>query len=336
MKNEERYTKFALVREMMESANLIRNFNLSGADKVLDGIRQSKRVFFTGEGSSRLFPAKNAQYVARQWGTELDLVTEGGRQAAEYDLSDFAVFGASNSGQTKEVILLIEKLKKEGHNRLFGLTANTGTKLEALCNYTFILSCGKEEAVAATKSVVEQALYYQVLLSKHEGKDETSQLGQLADAFDDALTADVPEEWISAISKAGTIYFAGRNDGVAEEITLKTNEITRRKSDYLEGTYLVHGVEEVMEPNDVVILLSPFEAELEKIKTTLAEGVGLKVFAIHDKETIFPTLEVQSVGTLSNFVYLAAAWNLLVEVGLALDINLDKPVRARKVGNILE
>ncbi len=27
---------------------------------------------------------------------------------------------------------------------------------------------------------------------------------------------------------ASTIYFAGYNDGVAEELTLKTNEITRR------------------------------------------------------------------------------------------------------------
>jgi glucosamine--fructose-6-phosphate aminotransferase (isomerizing) len=30
------------------------------------------------------------------------------------------------------------------------------------------------------------------------------------------------------IANAGTIYFAGRNDGVAEELTLKTNEITRK------------------------------------------------------------------------------------------------------------
>jgi glucosamine--fructose-6-phosphate aminotransferase (isomerizing) len=34
-------------------------------------------------------------------------------------------------------------------------------------------------------------------------------------------------------------------------------------------------------------------------------------------------------------VYLAAGWNLLVEIGLALQIDLDKPTRARKVGNEL-
>ena len=135
------------------------------------------------------------------------------------------------------------------------------------------------------------------------------------------------------ISDAGTIYFAGRNDGVAEELTLKTNEITRKKSDYLEGTYAVHGIEEVMNSDDVVIFINPFDAELEKIKETLVDGVGLTVISISDKDTIFPTIKVKDVGQLQNYVYLAAGWNILVEVGISLDINLDKAERARKVGN---
>ena len=46
-----------------------------------------------------------------------------------------------------------------------------------------------------------------------------------------------------------------RCDGVAEELTLKTNEITRKRSDFLEGTYAVHGIEEVMAPSDVVFVV---------------------------------------------------------------------------------
>jgi glucosamine--fructose-6-phosphate aminotransferase (isomerizing) len=136
-----------------------------------------------------------------------------------------------------------------------------------------------------------------------------------------------------AIANAGTIYFAGRNDGVAEELTLKTNEITRKKSDYLEGTYAVHGIEEVMNPDDVVIFINPFPAELEKIRETLVKGVGLRVFAVAPQDTIFPTIKVRDVGEYSTYVYLGVGWNILIEVGIALGINLDKPVRARKVGN---
>ena len=336
MKNQEKYTKFALVREMMETPGIIRNFKLTNADDVVEQIKQTGKLFFTGEGSSRIFPAKNAIYSALRGGLDLNLATEGGRQAGEYDLSSFVVFGASNSGQTKEVIWLFDRLRKVSHKNLFALTANDNTRLESLARQTFVLSCGKEDAVAATKSVAEQALFYQALLAQTQGKTIENKLNALADAYQAALTVPIEADITKTIAKAETIYFAGRNNGAAEELTLKTNEITRKKSDYLEGTYAVHGIEEVMNPEDVVILINPFRTELEKIKETLVDGVGLKVIAVSDENTIFPTIRINDVGELANYVYLAAGWNILVEVGISLGINLDETERARKVGNVFK
>ncbi|MCI0498170.1 MAG: SIS domain-containing protein [Planctomycetales bacterium] len=333
MKKTEKYTQFALCREMMETPGIIRNFKLKDTPKTVAAIKSAGKLFLTGEGSSRIFPAKNVIYTARKAGMDLNMATDGGRQAAEYNLSDFVVFGASNSGSTKEVIALLDHLRKAGHKNCFGLTAREGTKLSTLAHQTFVLNCGWETAVAATKSVAEQALVYQELLAQLQGTSLAGKLGQLADAVEQALTMDIDPAMIKAIANAGTIYFAGRNDGVAEELTLKTNEITRKKSDFLEGTYAVHGIEEVMNSNDVVILINPFKAELEKIKETLVDGVGLKVFSVCDEDTMFGTLKVKDAGTLRNYVYLAAGWNILVEVGVALGINLDKAERARKVGN---
>jgi glucosamine--fructose-6-phosphate aminotransferase (isomerizing) len=135
------------------------------------------------------------------------------------------------------------------------------------------------------------------------------------------------------VKKANTIYFAGYNDGVAEELTLKTNEITRRKSDFLEGTYAAHGIEEVMDKNDIVFVVDPIEEEIDKFQEVLVKGVGLTVVAIADRDTPFTTIRVPSAGEMNPYVYLCAGWNLLVEIGIATGINLDKPERARKVGN---
>jgi glucosamine--fructose-6-phosphate aminotransferase (isomerizing) len=333
MNTDAKYSQFSLTREMMQTPEILRKFKLENAEKVASAIKEKGKLFFTGEGSSRIFPAKNAMYCARRAGINLNLATEGGLQACSYDLSDFVVFGASNSGQTKEVIRLFDRLNNINHKNLFALTANKDTKLESIAKQTFILKCEKEQAVAATKSVAEQAIFYQELLSVIQGTSLAKKLAQLADAFATALTMPIDKEITDAIASAGTIYFAGKNDGVAEELTLKTNEITRKKSDYLEGTYAVHGVEEVMNANDVVILIDPFKSELEKIKQTLVDGVGLKVFAVSDEKTLFPTIIVPDIGELSNYIYLAAGWNILVEVGVSLGINLDKPQRARKVGN---
>jgi glucosamine--fructose-6-phosphate aminotransferase (isomerizing) len=333
MNTSEKYAQFSLCREMMETPEIIRNFKLKDSETVVDAVKSAGKLFLTGEGSSRIFPAKNANYTAMRAGLSLQLATDGARQASEYDLSDFVVFGASNSGSTKEVIGLLDELKKAGHANSFGLTAREDTKLSTLAKQTFVLSCGWEQAVAATKSVAEQALFYQELLAQTQGGSIEQKLEVAANATQDALTMEIAPDTIQAIAAAGTIYFAGRNDGVAEELTLKTNEITRKKSDFLEGTYAVHGIEEVMNPDDVVILINPFRAELEKIKETLAEGVGLKVIAVSDEDTIFPTIKVKDAGELRNYVYLAAGWNILVEVGVHLGINLDKAERARKVGN---
>ncbi len=333
MIRDSRYLQFALVREMMETPAVLRNFGPADWGGAIRGIEETGRLFFTGEGSSRIFPAKNAITCSMNTGLGLHLATEEAYQALEYHLDKFVVFGASNSGQTREVIALFDALKKSGHRHLFCLTANRNSRLASLAGQTFLLRCGRENAVAATKSVAEEALFYQFLLAEIQGRSVADSLAPLADAFEAALSAPVDPAIADSVARAGTIYFAGRNDGVAEELTLKTNEITRKKSDYLEGTYVVHGVEEVMNPDDVVILINPFEAELKKIREVLVRGVGMKVFALAARETMFPTIKIQELGHLSGYVYLAAGWNLLVEVGISLGINLDKPVRARKVGN---
>jgi len=129
------------------------------------------------------------------------------------------------------------------------------------------------------------------------------------------------------------IYFAGRNNGVAEELTLKTNEITHKKSDFLEGTYAVHGIEEVMRPDEVVIVIDPFPEEEQKFKEVLQSGVGMGVIAVSSRPTRFPTISIPQVEGYETVLQLLAGWNILVHVGVALGINLDKAERARKIGN---
>jgi glucosamine--fructose-6-phosphate aminotransferase (isomerizing) len=197
---------------------------------------------------------------------------------------------------------------------------------------THILGCGKEDAVAATKSVIEQGLFYDSLL-RLIWKEKMEGLKELAEKANIALTAKIDTGIIEIIRKADLIYFAGRNNGVAEELALKTNEITRKKSAFLEGTFAVHGIEEVMNKNEVLIWIDPFEPEQEKFNECLVKGVGMNIIAVSPVKTIFPTIIIPDGGQYAEYLQLAAGWNILVETGITLGINLDKPERARKVGN---
>ncbi len=327
------YSKFALVQEMMQTVEVVQNFDPNQTEGIAGEIKSAGKLLLTGEGSSRIFPAKNAMRKALTWGLDLSISTDGSRQSAQYDLSKLAVFCASNSGRTKEVVLLAKNLAAIGNEKRFALTANNDTLLEKECVETFVLNCGWEQAVAATKSVIEQTLFYESILWHIQGIDKIAEFSKLPAFIEEALTLPISKEIIDLAAKAPTIYFAGYNDGVAEELTLKTNEITRKKSDFLEGTYAVHGIEEVMDKNDVVFVIDPMEEEIEKFQEVLVEGVGLKVVAIADWDTPFTTIRIPSAGEMNPYVFLSAGWNLLVEIGLALGIDLDKPERARKVGN---
>ncbi|MGE5419486.1 MAG: SIS domain-containing protein [Chloroflexota bacterium] len=329
---EEKYNRYALVREMLETPSIMASFDPEAAAPFAFGVKKTKGLFLTGEGSSRIFPAKRAITSNLKRKSAFPVMTEGSTQAEEYNLNDFSVFLASNSGQTKEVIRLATALKKKGNNSIFGLTANKNTKLSEIAASTHVLTCGKEDAVAATKSVVEQGLFYDALLRKISG-EKMEGLSKASRQAEEALTLKIDPAITDVIRNASIIYFAGRNNGVAEELALKTNEITRKKSAYLEGTFAVHGIEEVMDKTEVLIWIDPFKSELEKFNECLVKGVGMKIIAVSTEKTMFPTIIIPDAGEYAEYVQLTAGWNILVETGISLNINLDKPTRARKVGN---
>jgi glucosamine--fructose-6-phosphate aminotransferase (isomerizing) len=343
-RNDPSQRRFTLVQEMLATPEVLGRLDWAAAARMAEPVRRKGGLFLTGEGSSRILPAHNAIALGRRYGLTERIECEGARQAMEYDLPRFAVFGASNSGKTRELIELFRLLKAGGHDALYGLTATPGCLLEQECKQTFVLGCGKEDAVAATKSVVEQALFYQVLvselagspaLSAAEGNGWPKLLSELAEGVGSVLEADIDPTMARHLAVAPTICWAGRNDGVAEELSLKTCEITRKKGIYCEGTYIVHGIEEVLEPRDAVVIVDPFEAEYEKYQEVLVQGVGLYVMAIAPRPTPFPTVVIPAMQDMDTHLQLCAGWNLLVAAGLQLGIDLDNPVRARKVGNEL-
>ena len=334
---DSKYKNFALVKEMLETSEVVANFDFAQVKPIADMVRKTGRIFLTGEGSSRIFPAKSFINEVMRRGLAISAATEGSFQAAEYDLTNWVVCGASNSGQTKEIIALLKNLKDAGHKRLVGVTANAGTKIFDVTQETVLLSCGKEDAVAATKSVVEQALVYKAIIGNLVGCPSCAcKAKEAAEAMKQVMETELDPSIVKALADAPQLYFAGRNNGAAEELTLKTNEITRKKSDYLEGTYLLHGVEEVMRKGETCVLIEPFPSECAKIKELIEGRAGVNVIAISSEDTIFPTIKLPKVCGFGPYLQLVAGWNLLVQTGIALGVNLDKPERARKIRNEFE
>ncbi len=325
----------ALISEMLETSRVIRDFDFSRTRGIADEIVDAGRVFIAGEGSSRIFPGKNFITEGHRLGLDISMGIDGSYQACEYDLSKSVVLVASNSGQTKETLALVRKLRSEGHDRLFGVTATPGSLLDSEVSQSIVLTCGPEKAVAATKSVVEQALVYQSILGNIANCSFDADKIKAAVLAETVMSAEYDADLIDRLAKARAIFFAGRNNGVAEELALKTTEITHKPCMYLEGTLAFHGVEEIMREDDVVIFLDPYESEFDKTHEIFEKNVGAKVLALSANPTPFSTIRTPQLCGFSNYLSLMAGWNLLVQTGLRLGVNLDKPNRARKIGNAI-
>jgi glucosamine--fructose-6-phosphate aminotransferase (isomerizing) len=330
------YRDYAIIREMLETTDVVRDLPV-GRIRELPAPAAAPAPFLTGEGSSRIFPAEHAVYAALRRGDRVVPRTESAHAAAELELGGHTVYVASNSGKTAECVHLIRRLREKDHEGgILGMAGAGDSPVATESDDAYILTCGGEQAVAATKSVVEQALVYDIGFRLVAGLP-LPDLARLSADMTAALDTSVPAGVTRRVAGAPTVYFAGRTDGVAEELALKANEIVRARSDFLPGTYAVHGIEEVMDPADVLIWIDP-PAEYEtKFREVLEEGVGLSIIAIASRETSFPTIRIPEPAEPDTRAYieLAAGWNLLIEAGVSLGINIDKPERARKVGNEL-
>ena len=127
---DKKFTDFALCREMLDVPAIIAGFDFSITKAEAAVIKRVGRLFLTGEGSSRIFPAKSFIAELRRNGSVIDAATEGSLQAIEYKLGNSVVFGASNSGQTKELVILFVKLVEQNHPHFYGITANANTKIK--------------------------------------------------------------------------------------------------------------------------------------------------------------------------------------------------------------
>jgi glucosamine--fructose-6-phosphate aminotransferase (isomerizing) len=316
-----------LLKDMLETPALLRGFDPGRMTAWGRSFREQKFLLVTGEGSSRIFPAQNLRKLNMQRGQPLRLVTEGARQAAEYALEGAAVLGVSSSGQTRELVDLFAGLKTKGTPG-YAVTA-PGSRLAAEARDTVNLACGPEGGVAATKTVVEQALLCQALLQGDEWKNK-NKAAELAAGL---LGAPLPAGLAEKTAGAGCLYIAGRNDGVAEELALKAAEIARKRAIYLEGTLALHGIEETVQSGDMLLLVEPFASEIPRLQSIFAQGLGLTVAAIASFETPFPTIAAPRLEGFDGYLRLTAGWALFAAAGLAAGIDIDRPARARKIGN---
>ena len=326
-------------QEMLETEKVCLDFDFGITEQLSHKIG-TDRIIFTGMGSSLIFPGKQAKNRAMKLNPSNRIESYFASDLFQYtDFKDTYVFLCSNSGKTKEVILLLDHVKSLGA-KCVAVTAVEDSILADRSDEKIILSCGFEQGVAATKSVVEQGLIYDSLihhLSNNQGAKVNfsslkEELTKTALAIRNNVNVTLDKDTLATLVESNNYFMVGLDNGVAEEITLKSYEIARKMALFYPDTHIVHGVEEAIEGNCAVIFRpSAFKEYLSDFQT-FSDKTNCQLIGIDNQGSLIG-VGVDINETFSNYCLLAAGWGLLRSVGNELQLDIDHPEKASKVGN---
>jgi len=280
----------------------------------------TRPLLLVGEGSSRLFPAALARSIVQLAPQRLRLCDLGGRDAAQLPLHDYQLLLVSNSGRSREVVELLEALPRPV--QALALVGVAGGALQRDVPQALVLLDAPERAVAATVSVLAQALAIGHAACEAAGLAVPWTALRAALLQAEAVTLP-PQD--AACSR---IWWSGAESGPAGELALKTMETAGCLGVHLPGTMALHGIEEVLGEQDLVISLQGDGRDAQRLRSRIT-ATGARLLTIGSQGDLF----LPDLGPWSGLAQLVAGWRLLAQLALARGRDADHPVRARKVGN---
>ena len=193
------------------------------------------------------------------------------------------VIVVSQSGETADTLLAVERAKKCGAKILSVCNARASS-LTRLSDFSLITRCGRERAVAATKSYVSQAQYLLLICLEYAditGKtniDEVARLRReislLSQKTESICRAEKRlEEVALGLKNAEAVFFLGRKGDLAaaKEGSLKLKEVSYLFSEAYPSGELKHGTLALMEKGVWCVVVATDPSLLQKNAATLSE-----------------------------------------------------------------
>ena len=298
-------------------------------EDALELIRQAKKVYITGSGTS-FHAALIAKYLFSRY-TRIDIEPIIASEAlfSPNRLGPGTVLIAiSQSGESADV-LQAASLAKERGAEIISIVNVMTSSLVRMSSITLGLNCGPEVGIAATKSFSSQlALLYEM----------TDRLGGGSVGFDlnetskQILKLLLKHSKIEALAKeiksVSNMYVLGRgiHYHIAAEAALKLKELAYIHAEAFPGGELKHGPLALVDSEYQVIVMNPEDTTYIDTLTSAIEAKarGAKIIGVSDKpsEVYDRWIELPSVGqNLYPFVELMQLH--LLSYYLALERNAD-------------
>ncbi len=178
---------------------------------------------------------------------------------ADVDLSDALVVAISQSGESTDTNLVLERARKRGALTV-GITNEKSSTLARIADYAFLVRAGKEKSVAATKTYTGQLLSLYLLAHALGGSVRVDDLQQLPEWTASALKLE-PEVAAAAqryrFMEHALVVGRGLNYSNAFEFALKLMETCYVVAERFSSADLLHGPIAMLEAGFPVFLFAP-------------------------------------------------------------------------------
>lgn len=178
---------------------------------------------------------------------------------ANVNLADSMVVAISQSGESTDTNLVLERAKKQGALTV-GITNEASSTLARISDYAFLVRAGKEKSVAATKTYTGQLLSLYLLAYALGGSIRVDDLRQLPDRTAAALKL---EEQVAEAAQRyrfmdhALVVGRGLNYSNAFELALKLMETCYVVAERFSSADLLHGPIAMLEAGFPVFLFAP-------------------------------------------------------------------------------
>ena len=205
---------------------------------------------------------------------------------ARVDYRDALVVGISQSGESTDTNLVLERARRQGALTL-GVTNESGSAMARIAEHVFLVRAGREKSVAATKTYTGQMLMMFLLAYALGGAVRIADLERIPDVVRATLALE-PE--IDALSERyrfmrhAVVVGRGLNYSNAFEMALKLMETCYVVAERFSSADFLHGPIALVEQNFPVFAFAPPGKTWPSIGETLTklQGLQAEIVAITD------------------------------------------------------
>jgi glucosamine--fructose-6-phosphate aminotransferase (isomerizing) len=256
------------------------------------------------------------------------------------------VVGISQSGQSPDIIAVLEEGKRQGRPTL-AITNDGSSPLAAMADHVVELHAGREQSVAATKTYTAQLAVMAAFAAVWSGESERlAELQRLPEALEATLqgAADIAQR-VERYRYMDQCVVIGRgyNYATSFELALKLKELTYVMADAYSSADFRHGPIATIDSGDPVILVMPagktFDDMLELAHTLQQRGAELLVISEHPQALELAKTALPIATTLPEWLSPLSAiipgQMLALHLTLAKGLDPDVPRGLQKVTRTL-